>query len=158
MLAAPGTPGQNSRVSWPPGPRLFEDQTMAQKRNKRTEVRPASTLGAYLRSLRMIKRLSLRDVEEASGVSNGYLNQIENDKIERPSPHILHKLAGVYGISYEILMEKAGYITRTNSEGMAKEKTRSGKLPTFARESLTEEEEEALLEYLAFLRFREGKK
>jgi hypothetical protein len=40
---------------------------------------------------------SLREVEEVTGkaVSNAYLGQLAHGKIKRPSPNVLHSLAGV---------------------------------------------------------------
>src|SRR6266850_6060134 len=82
-------------------------------RSKRPEFvgRPAE-LGALLADLRTAKGLSLREIEEATGkaVSNAYLSQLENGKIRKPSPHVLHSLAGVYAVPYDTLMEKAGYL------------------------------------------------
>lgn len=114
------------------------------------------SLGEYLRNVRDSLRLTLRDVQEASEVSNAYLSQLENGKITKPSPHILHKLATVYNVSYETLMEKAGYISRSEENGENKKKHRAGRLAAFAKEELTQEEEEELLRYLAFLRSRRG--
>ena len=110
---------------------------------------PAQTLGEFLKHLRTVRRLTLRDVEDASEISNAYLSQLENDKIAKPSPHILHKLAEVYRVAYEALMEKAGYITRVAATSKT---TATGRLATFANEKLTAAEEEELLKYLAFLR------
>lgn len=64
------------------------------------------TLGKHLASLRNAAQLSLRQVEEATNkeVSNAYLSQLENDKINKPSPNILHALSHVYSTSYEDLM------------------------------------------------------
>lgn len=72
--------------------------------------KPTTELGAYLRELRRVRRLTLRAVEEQSGVSNSYLSQVENGHIDQPSPHVLQKLAAVYGVAYEALMARAGYI------------------------------------------------
>ena len=57
-----------------------------------------SELGALLADLRTAKGLSLREVEEATdrAVSNAYLSQLENGKIQKPSPNVLHSLSGVY--------------------------------------------------------------
>ncbi|HSR50014.1 MAG TPA: helix-turn-helix transcriptional regulator [Acidobacteriota bacterium] len=115
------------------------------------------TLGAYLRSLRQAKGMTLRAVEKESGVSNAYLSQLENGKLKNPSPPILHKLSQVYSASYQVLMEKAGYLMPSASPGDKKAGSsgqRKGHLPTFAVEDLTEEEEEELLRYLAFIRSR----
>ena len=58
------------------------------------------TLGQYLASIRTDRKLTLRQVEEATNkeVSNAYLSQIENDKIQQPSPNVLHALADIYVI------------------------------------------------------------
>jgi HTH-type transcriptional regulator, competence development regulator len=126
-------------------------------RPERDEPSPQlQSLGEYLRNVRDSQRLTLRDVQEASDVSNAYLSQLENGKITKPSPHILHKLATVYNVSYETLMEKAGYISRSEESAENKKKHRAGRLAAFAKEELTQEEEVELLRYLAFLRSRKG--
>ena len=121
-------------------------------RIKRAEfvARPIE-LGAVLADLRTAKGFSLREVEEATGkaVSNAYLSQLENGKIRKPSPNVLHSLAAVYGVPYEALMEKAGYLLPSQN-GSGKRK----RLAAFAIDDLTAEEEEELLKYLAFLRSR----
>lgn len=116
------------------------------------------TLGEYLANVRTSKQLSLREVEEAAGgiVSNAYLSQLEHGRINKPSPNILHSLAQVYGVPYETLMEKAGYIVASAPDQTASR--RHGRVATFAKDNLTNEEEEALLEYLAFLRSKKGKR
>ena len=119
-------------------------------------------LGEYLWTLRQACGLSLRDVEEASGVSNAYLSQLESGKLKdtKPSPQILHSLHEAYTVrtpkntpvqsSYEQMMQLAGHI----SKPAAPSGKRKGRLPTFAREDLSAEEEQELLRYLAFLRMR----
>ena len=121
-------------------------------RRKRPEfVAHPNELGALLADLRTAKGLSLRQVEEATGnaVSNAYLSQLEHGKIRKPSPHVLHSLAGVYAVPYEALMEKAGYLLPSEDGG-----GRRKRLAAFAIDDLTAEEEEELLKYLAFLRSR----
>lgn len=109
------------------------------------------SLGQYLASIRADRHMTLREVEEATDkeVSNAYLSQIENDKIQKPSPNVLHALSEIYGISYEQLMEMAGYITTSRPA-----KQRHGRIPTFSEHNLTPEEEAALIEYLQFIRSR----
>jgi transcriptional regulator with XRE-family HTH domain len=121
-----------------------------QSKRSRFVARP-NELGPLLGDLRTAKGLSLREVEEATGkaVSNAYLSQLENGKIKRPSPNVLHSLSGVYAVPYEALMEKAGYLLPP--EGGGGSRTR---LAAFAIDDLTAEEEEELLKYLAFLRTR----
>jgi transcriptional regulator with XRE-family HTH domain len=123
-------------------------------------------LGQYLWTLRKAVNMSLREVEDASEkkVSNAYLSQLETGRITNPSPAILHEIAAVYvarlpknasvSCSYERMMELAGHI-RPSSPGPTKKTSR---LPTFAGEQLTPEEEDDLLKYLAFIRMRKGKK
>jgi len=115
------------------------------------EGRP-NELGSLLADLRTAKGFSLREVEEATdkAVSNAYLSQLENGRIKKPSPNVLHSLAKVYAVPYEALMEKAGYLLP--SEGNASGDRR--RLAAFAIDDLTAEEEEELLKYLAFIRSR----
>jgi len=117
------------------------------------------SLGAYLKTLREAKKLTLRDVEAQTEkeVSNAYLSQLENEKIVKPSPNILYSLAEIYGVSYEELMEKADYVVASNSR---KDHEKHGRIATFAvgDKTLTKEEEEALLQYLSFLRSKNKSK
>ena len=109
------------------------------------------TLGQYLASIREDRRLTLRQVEEATGkeVSNAYLSQIENDKVQKPSPNVLHALSEVYAIDYEQLMEMAGHIVPSKSRTADQ---RHGRVATFAEHNLTPQEEAILMEYLQFIR------
>ncbi len=113
---------------------------------------PAESLGLYLRSARTALAMSLRDVEEATDkqVSNAYLSQLENGKISKPSPHILHALSGIYHVAYEKLMERAGYLPA--APAAAGRAAKHGKLATCAIEHLTVGEEKALRSYLDFWR------
>ncbi len=110
-------------------------------------------LGQYLRAARTAQGLSLRDVEEATGkeVSNAYLSQLETGKVRKPSPHVLYALSQALAIPYELLMERTGYIVSQTQRGDA---AKHGKAATYSIEDLTAEEEEALREHLAFIRWR----
>jgi transcriptional regulator with XRE-family HTH domain len=119
------------------------------------------SLGDFLAYTRSIKKLTLRDVEEATSkeVSNAYLSQLETGKIAKPSPNVLFALANVYAVPYETLMSKAGYLAPAADDVLRSAGSkRHGRAATFANEDLTNEEEEKLLEYLAFLRSRRGKR
>jgi transcriptional regulator with XRE-family HTH domain len=117
---------------------------------------PPQTMGQGLKLARDLRNLSLRDVEKATGISNPYLSQLENDKINKPSPFYLHKLANLYEISYELLMEAAGYVQRKSvAEGQPK--TLAG-AALFSTEKLTAEEEQQLADYLNFIRSKSKKK
>ena len=51
------------------------------------------SFGEYLKSLREKQRMSLREAEKESGVSNAYIAQIERGDRPAPSPDILRKLS-----------------------------------------------------------------
>jgi transcriptional regulator with XRE-family HTH domain len=112
-------------------------------------------LGLYLKSVRAGTPMTLRDVEEATNkeVSNAYLSQLENGKIAKPSPNVLHALAIVYQIPYEGLMERAGYITPSAPRSKGE---KHGRAATFAIDNLTPDEEKELLKYLSFIRSQKG--
>jgi transcriptional regulator with XRE-family HTH domain len=111
-------------------------------------------LGNYLKLAREAAGLTLREVEEKTGriVKNGYLSQIENGAITRPSPRILYELAQVYGISYGELLVRAGH--RVPEQNIAPEQRAIADLPLRAFEGLDAEDRQALIEYAAFLRHR----
>jgi transcriptional regulator with XRE-family HTH domain len=112
------------------------------------------TLGQYLASIRTDRGFSQRGVEKATSkiVSNAYLSQIENDQIKKPSPNILHALAKLYAVSYENLMERAGFVVPTRSRAStAKGNDRASAL---AGHRLSSEEERELVQYLGYLRSR----
>ena len=119
---------------------------------ERSLVKP--TLGQYLESIRRDRRMTLRQVEEAANkeISNAYLSQLEQGKIQKPSPNILHVLSEIYAIDYANLMELAGYIT-PSSRGRGDDE-RHGSVATFAEHNLTAEEEAELLDYLEHIRNR----
>lgn len=117
----------------------------------------AVTLGEELRQVRALHRLTLRQVEEVTGISNAYLSQLETGKIAQPSPNYLYKLAEVYHIPYDLLMEKAGYITRSTPDNQPeRKKSLTGAALAFL-DNVTEEEAAELAAYLAYLRWRSGK-
>ncbi len=68
------------------------------------------SIAEELYRLRTLKGVSLREVERVTGVSNAYLSQLENKKTDKPSPHILHKLANYYDVEYTYLLKVAGYL------------------------------------------------
>ncbi len=119
--------------------------------DERSTLKP--TLGKYLASIRADRKMTLREVEEATGkqVSNAYLSQIENGKIQKPSPNILHALAELYAVSFENLMDRAGFLI---SPAKRADTERHGRVATFAEHNLTADEEAEMLEFLHFMRSR----
>lgn len=111
-------------------------------------------LGRALREAREVKGLSLREAAGAAGISPTYLNHLEAAKVKEPSPHVLRRLAAAYNTSYAHLMELAGYVMPDDNSSLHHSAT--GPMDVALRSSvpLTDIERKALLEYLAFLRFR----
>ena len=110
-----------------------------------------SPLGKFLQSARESKGLTLRAVETSTGISNAYISQLETGKILKPSPVVLGKLCDLYGCSYSQAMSLAGYPTLQDERGS------SLSVPSSRIGSVTTEEENALLEYLEFLRAKKIK-
>jgi len=109
------------------------------------------TLGSALKKMREDMGLSLRAVEDSTGISNAYLSQLENDKAKNPSANYLNKLAELYRMDFKNLLSLAGIVDETSSKKSFGEYV-------FSSQNLTEGEEEELIQYLHFIRRREGKK
>jgi transcriptional regulator with XRE-family HTH domain len=106
-------------------------------------------LGKTLALARERKVLTLRAVERATGVSNAYLSQLENDRIKAPSPNVLHKLAALYEVPYAALMDAAGYPIAESAMIPSEAVRLAARLgPT------SSDEEDALADYLEFIRRR----
>jgi len=112
-----------------------------------------TALAKYLKSLREASGMTLRAVEHRTGVSNAFLSQLESGKVKQPSPVVLYKLAQVYGVSYEALMEHARYPVP-----QAADYAKPVNAQFYRLGPLTNEEEESLLEYLLFLRSRTARR
>jgi len=80
------------------------------------------SFGEYLKGLREKQRMSLREAEKESGVSNAYIAQIERGDRPAPSPDILRKLASAYKVTVKELLEKAGYLEEPEMK-MSEEET-----------------------------------
>jgi transcriptional regulator with XRE-family HTH domain len=114
-------------------------------------TRSIHSLGPFLVEARKKAGLTLRAVEKETGISNAYLSQLEHGKIQVPAPQNLHKLAELYLVPYELLMELAGHPVPKASG------TTSGSaLNAIAARigTVTKEEEDALVDYLQFIRLR----
>lgn len=108
--------------------------------------------GEYIQAARKRTGLSLRAAEESTGISNAYLSQLEQGRIKQPSPTILYKLSELYQIPYEDLFALIGYPVPgelDQSKSATELASRIG--------PITSDEEEALIEYLEFLRSRDKK-
>lgn len=67
-----------------------------------------------LRTLRELSGLTLREVQDATGISNAYLSQLECGKIKKPSATFLYKLAKLYSVDFERLLIDAGIVEQSD--------------------------------------------
>ena len=125
------------------------------------EVRPpepnSHALGNRLRADRELSVLSLRSAATQAEISSAYLSQLEAGSVKGPSPHILYRLAGIYGTSYADLMRLAGYVVPTAEAESTQHDVGRLELALRSRVLLTEDERNALAEYLAWYRSRHGR-
>ncbi len=70
---------------------------------------PTNSLGATIRAARSAHDLSLQQVAERAGCSQGYVHKLEMDRVRTPSPRVLAGLAEALGLSYDELMKAADY-------------------------------------------------
>lgn len=111
------------------------------------------SLGNTLKELREIQQLTLRQVEEATGISNAYLSQLENDKIAKPSANTLYKLSNMYNVELNTLLAAAGIIEKQ----AAPPHKLLNSIAFSTATPLTKDEEDALLDYLNFIRQKQKK-
>jgi len=107
-----------------------------------------NSLGSTLKEARELISLTLRQVEEATGISNAYLSQLENDKIKKPSANVLYKLASVYRVDLNSLLRATGIIQKTE-DGAANADEFSNRIAFYAKD-LSDEEKEEILDFLKF--------
>jgi len=67
--------------------------------------------GEFLKELREKKGVTLKQVEEGTGMSNAYISQLETGTRRRlPAPDKLKALADYFNVTIKELLEKAGYV------------------------------------------------
>lgn len=71
-------------------------------------------LGQFIREHREQAKLSLREFEKRTGVSNGYLSQLERG-LHAPSVRVLRGIAAALNVSAESLLSQAGILNGTPS-------------------------------------------
>jgi transcriptional regulator with XRE-family HTH domain len=105
-------------------------------------------LGSFVRAQRRERRLSLRRLSEASGISNPYLSQIERG-LRKPSADVLQQIAKALGVPVEQLYVRAGILETIADVGDSDLVARIRREP-----GLTDEQREALVRL--YLAFRDG--
>ena len=99
----------------------------------------ADALGDYLREQRTDAKLSLRQLAQATGISNPYLSQIERG-LRRPSADVLQKIAKSLQISAETLYIQAGILSPEDHE------IRSVEVSILGDPGLTDRQKQSLVE------------
>lgn len=82
------------------------------------------SFGSYLRTLRKEKKLTLKDIANKSGLSVGYVSQLElgtRAKDSLPSKEVIDKLAQSLEVASIELLREAGYFHVDNYEDYYKE-------------------------------------
>ncbi|MVT40225.1 helix-turn-helix domain-containing protein [Chitinophaga oryziterrae] len=115
------------------------------------------SLGTKLKDAREHLQLTLRQVEEASGISNAYLSQLENGKILKPSANILYKLSTLYKVNLNSLLAAAGIITTSDKSAELSREDEVLNNIAFYAENLSSDEKSQVLEYIKFLRHKKKK-
>lgn len=67
-------------------------------------------LGRRVRSERLARELSFRDVRASSGLALGHLQRLERGEVAKPTPAVLRRLAAALDVDYAVLMREAGYL------------------------------------------------
>ncbi len=109
----------------------------------------SNSLGSTLREARELISLTLRQVEEATGISNAYLSQLENGKIKKPSANVLYKLASMYKVDLNSLLRASGIITEAQNAGNSSADDFSNRIAFYAKD-MSEEEKQEILDFLKF--------
>lgn len=116
---------------------------------------PPNKLGEELRRLREIagqgKKISLREIESKTGISNEYLSQLERGVAAKPGPDVLQKLASFYDVPYESLLVAAGYLKEGASTKKASRQIPSDVEAMASTAKFTEEEWRQVKDFMSFV-------
>lgn len=108
------------------------------------------SLGVTLKKTRESISLTLRQVEDATGISNAYLSQLENDKIKKPSANVLYKLSSLYKIELNELLEAAGIIKKSDKAASSSPNHQWVNRIAFYADDLNPKEKKDVLNYIKF--------
>jgi transcriptional regulator with XRE-family HTH domain len=107
------------------------------------------SIGEYIREQRKRAKVSLRQLAEATGVSNPYLSQIERG-LRKPSAEILQQIAKGLRISAEALYVQAGILDDRDADTDVQAAIR-------ADVALSERQKQVLLDIYESFRKEEGR-
>jgi transcriptional regulator with XRE-family HTH domain len=110
------------------------------------------TLGQTLKATRENVSLTLREVEDSTGISNAYLSQLENNKIKKPSANVLYKLADIYKISLDVLLMAAGIIAKADGNRPQATESEFEREIAYYKDKFSPEEEQQIITFIKFVR------
>ncbi len=111
------------------------------------------SIGSALKEARGLISMTLRQVEVATGISNAYLSQLENDKIKKPSANVLYKLSSIYKIDLNSLLRASGIIKKSDLGDNEATSDFSNNV-AFYSSDLSEDDQRQILEYIKYLKFK----
>ena len=113
---------------------------------KKTPREPSTreTLGEFLRTQRRIAGLSLRQLADATSVSNAYLSQIERG-VHKPSIDVLRAVARGLNVSAETILDQVGLFEDPPRARDDERDTADTESAILADRNLTPAQREALL-------------
>ncbi len=104
-------------------------------------TRSTNALGPTLQRLRKAAGLSLRELQEGSGVNRSVISRVESGEYMQPRPETLTRLAEAIGADASELLTAAGY-TSAKADGLPNLpiylRSKYGHLPASARKELAE--------------------
>ena len=111
----------------------------------------AEQLGQQLQVVRKMRKLSLQGAAQPAGISATYLQKLERGEVKEPSPRVLYGLSESLEVPYDRLMSLAGYVV----PGADAQRAADTNVLGFAlsTERLSEDESNALAEYLSWYRY-----
>lgn len=104
----------------------------------------------YTNELRTFNDKLIFEIDKQNAQVETYMDSLRlqnNDKIAKPSANVLYKLSNIYNVELDTLLAAAGIIEKKSSSNKL-----LNSVALSSDSPLTKEEEEALLDYLRFIR------
>ncbi len=98
--------------------------------------------------------MSLRQLEAATGISNGYLSQIESGRVGPPSAKLIRKLSSALAHPFFELMSAAGFLPRDSYAASGEYLSLQGTV--LPLDDLTADEQQKLLDFVYRLKARDS--
>ncbi|WP_082517157.1 helix-turn-helix domain-containing protein [Brevibacillus sp. Leaf182] len=116
--------------------------------------------GKYIKQLRDIRGLSVRELSRRSGVSVAHISQLESGQRGIPKPDTIKKLADGLSCDYDEIMKIAGYGIESKPNNSTSSSSLNNKqlsdienLFFYELDKLSEEDKQKALEHVRYLRY-----